>query len=264
MATEADDIHMNAYRTWLIRRGELVKGPFPEPLVCQYILLGRIRDSDLLSTDGHAWSSYTAIPEIMAHLHSMLVVPLSDGTDPSWQEERRQALLRHLDERKCPDRRESQHVELDARWREQRRGEERRKNPESESQRLHRQILHEVDRSLKKERTPSLVVLMLWIAGLFLVGWLLYHFQHPTPIRVELRFASQADCDAAPAKGVDWHGCDKSGYLLVGADLRGANLTNANLYGANLSYAQLEGADLSGAIWTDGRQCAPGSVGRCK
>lgn len=64
------------------------------------------------------------------------------------------------------------------------------------------------------------------------------------------------------------------GAVLVGAGLRGADLSGADLAGANLSYADLTGADLTGAdlraaildhaIWTDGRLCAPGSVGRCQ
>ncbi len=44
-------------------------------------------------------------------------------------------------------------------------------------------------------------------------------------------------------------GCDLSGALLYGEDLSGANLTNTNLIWAT---------------WTDGRQCAEGSIGECK
>lgn len=60
---------------------------------------------------------------------------------------------------------------------------------------------------------------------------------------------------------------------LQGANLMLANLTKANLLDANLAGANLRGANLSGAIliqakldgatWTDGRVCAPGSVGEC-
>jgi uncharacterized protein YjbI with pentapeptide repeats len=65
-----------------------------------------------------------------------------------------------------------------------------------------------------------------------------------------------------------------NGAELTGASLRGADLAGADLSGANLSYVDLLGADLTGAnlraatldnaIWTDGRICAPGSVGRCQ
>lgn len=66
---------------------------------------------------------------------------------------------------------------------------------------------------------------------------------------------------------------DLSGASLVGANLQRADLSYANLAGANLAYADLTGANMGGAelretrfdhaIWTDGRVCGPGSVGRC-
>ncbi len=66
---------------------------------------------------------------------------------------------------------------------------------------------------------------------------------------------------------------DMSSAVLLGVSLRGANLANANLRDSNLSYADFAGADLSAAnlegaildhaIWIDGGQCAPQSVGRC-
>lgn len=66
---------------------------------------------------------------------------------------------------------------------------------------------------------------------------------------------------------------DLSGASLVGANLQRADLSYANLRGADLAYADLTGANIGGAelkesrldhaIWTDGRVCGPGSVGRC-
>jgi uncharacterized protein YjbI with pentapeptide repeats len=50
---------------------------------------------------------------------------------------------------------------------------------------------------------------------------------------------------------------------LTGADLSFAVLLRANLVGANLSGAYLGEADFSGATWTNGRQCAEGSIGGC-
>lgn len=63
--------------------------------------------------------------------------------------------------------------------------------------------------------------------------------------------------------------CDLSGADLSGANLQGANLQNANLQGAkllnaNLKSADFTGATLTGATWTDGRECAAGSIGVCK
>ncbi|PTN33039.1 pentapeptide repeat-containing protein [Desulfonatronum sp. SC1] len=55
-----------------------------------------------------------------------------------------------------------------------------------------------------------------------------------------------------------------SGCELAGAPLSDANLIGADLSGANLAGTNLKGANLSGATWTDGRQCAQGSISECK
>jgi len=68
-------------------------------------------------------------------------------------------------------------------------------------------------------------------------------------------------------------GAHMHGVNLVNANLSLANLTKANLMDANLSGANLRGANLTdtlllktkldNAIWTDGRVCAAGSIGKC-
>ena len=57
---------------------------------------------------------------------------------------------------------------------------------------------------------------------------------------------------------------DLRGADFSDAKLTGAKLQKANLQGAILDDANLNGANLSGAIWIDGTECAPGSIGRCK
>jgi len=42
------------------------------------------------------------------------------------------------------------------------------------------------------------------------------------------------------------------------------NLQGSNFQGAHLTAVDFQGSDLSGAIWTDGRRCLPGSVGKCR
>lgn len=49
-----------------------------------------------------------------------------------------------------------------------------------------------------------------------------------------------------------------------GANLTDANLKDAHLDGAKLDGAKLDGAKLDGATWTNGKKCAPGSIGVCK
>jgi uncharacterized protein YjbI with pentapeptide repeats len=79
---------------------------------------------------------------------------------------------------------------------------------------------------------------------------------------------AKAACSDTYGPGVDWSNCDKSDvYLndvyLNDANLYGADLSYADLSGANLEGANLYGAWLSGAVWTDGRVCAEGSLGAC-
>ena len=59
-------------------------------------------------------------------------------------------------------------------------------------------------------------------------------------------------------------GADLRRAVLRDAKLAGAKLQKANLQGAILDDAILNGADFSGATWIDGRECGPGSIGRCK
>lgn len=65
-----------------------------------------------------------------------------------------------------------------------------------------------------------------------------------------------------------------NGSNFQNADLQGAELSrsrfeyvdfrNASLRNATLRRVRLTGANLSGAIWTDGRRCAEGSIGECR
>jgi uncharacterized protein YjbI with pentapeptide repeats len=55
-----------------------------------------------------------------------------------------------------------------------------------------------------------------------------------------------------------------SGASLSEADLTEATLDEANLSGANLFKANLTATILSRTVWTDGKKCKPGSIGRCK
>ncbi|MFA4829425.1 MAG: pentapeptide repeat-containing protein [Thermodesulfovibrionales bacterium] len=58
-------------------------------------------------------------------------------------------------------------------------------------------------------------------------------------------------------------GANLSGAILDNANMVGANLKDAILYKADLSNANLSELILSNAIWTDGRKCAIGSIGKC-
>jgi uncharacterized protein YjbI with pentapeptide repeats len=67
----------------------------------------------------------------------------------------------------------------------------------------------------------------------------------------------------ADLSGADFRGADLSYSSLNGANLSDANLQGASLQKAKISGMLIDNADFTGAIWTDGRKCAPGSISRC-
>jgi hypothetical protein len=264
---------MSVYRTYWIKRGTEISGPFPELVVCQQILIGRIQAGDLLSLDTHAWKDFRQIEEINATLQRLLE-PDTVADDVEWRDERAKAALRHYDERKYPDRRIYGAVDQPAVWVSRRQSGDRRHKPETVEEHAYRLTYMEVDSELRRSHFRIGWSAVLLLLAALPVGLALYAF-HDAPV-IDLGLASKVrgNCAAAPLRGTDWHGCDKSGYLMVGADLRDANLANVNFTGANLSYADLSGADirntqfnkaiLSGAKWVDGKTCAQGSIGLCK
>ena len=66
------------------------------------------------------------------------------------------------------------------------------------------------------------------------------------------------------AVGTNFRGVDLSNVVMTNVDLSKADLRGANLAGAQMTNVDWEGAQLGGAIWLDGRRCAPTSVGSCK
>ena len=94
-----------------------------------------------------------------------------------------------------------------------------------------------------------------------------------TGINLAYADLSKANLSRANLAGVQLGQANLSGANLTGADLTGAklymtNLTGANLTGARLRDAKLyktllDGADLSDVLWVDGKNCEPGSVGKC-
>lgn len=292
------------YHLWYTRRDGVVRGPFPEPVVQNHILLGRLRESDELSRDKVVWRRIAQLPELIPEVMRHVVTEED-------KERLRQARLR-ADERL-----------RDRRGRAEGGAEERRRSDrrEAEPEELlrHRALWNDLGRRLiDSARVPLLRPTLLIV----LVGTVLaaaFHWYSPGADS-----ASPPDCSATARPGVNWSYCRLDGAALAGADLTGANLSNAqlpsgdlsgarlaggdlayvnlrsarlpradlrgarlvgaaltaadlsgaDLTGADLSYASLQSARLSGAvlsgarldqaIWTDGRLCATGSVGGCR
>ncbi len=260
---------MNFHRLWQIKRGEQVSGPFPENLIVQHVLLGRIVETDLISMDGHAWKSYRELPEIIEQINNMIGQDAT-ASDPAWREERLRAVLRRVDERKHLDPRSEEAQDVSKT--DMRSGVDRRRIPETVEQYSHRITIAETDEWIRNYRPGKSLAAVALLLSVVLIAWAFQRFgSRDVAVDIGLHIAN---CDAEPSSKVDWHGCDKTGYFLVGADLREANLKDARLSGANLSYANLTGARVDGAVfsnakltratWVDGRVCADDSIGNCR
>jgi uncharacterized protein YjbI with pentapeptide repeats len=78
----------------------------------------------------------------------------------------------------------------------------------------------------------------------------------------------------ADLRGANLYGADLSGANLCCAKIKGANLTASDLTQANLSYVDFRGVALieviltqaffENAIWTNGKRCGKGSIGKCR
>lgn len=266
------------FRLWFVRCGGEVQGPFPEPLLCRYLAIGRLSDTDEVSQDGSYWRAAQDVP-VLVHGVRALLEPSGAGvfTDPEWMEERSRATQRWLDDRKSPDPRR-QSPPSDVAIAERRSGLDRRQSPETVDEKVYREARGDFEAWLgsRHERYGTTVaVLALFV---ILLAAVLALIEPTKPVKVGLRLSS-SNCAAEPRQQVDWAGCNKQGVLLVGADLRGAELVGANLRQANFRYADLRGANLlradlqgaeltgarlDGAIWIDGRICAAGSTGGCR
>lgn len=269
---------MEIYRLWYLKQHDKVRGPFPESLICRFIILGRIGEQDEVSLDGNSWRLADEVPELATGVRNLLQMSNQPKEmDPEWTEERAKAVLRWLDDRKSPDPRADQSA-IGASDHDKRSGQERRQASETVDQYAYRAWRGEFDAWLRQQRQRYGYV---WLfIGVALVTATLFtlFYQPVNPIKVGLRMRP-SDCAAAATKKVNWSGCSKNDTLLVGADLYGAELVGTNFKGTNLSHADLryanltqahlEGADLTGAqlgeaVWTDGSICAAGSVGECK
>jgi len=80
-----------------------------------------------------------------------------------------------------------------------------------------------------------------------------------------LSYANLAGADLSYANliGVKLFGANLQQANLSYAELQDADLRQADLRGATLEAVALAGVKLDNAVWSDGRICAPGSIGQC-
>jgi uncharacterized protein YjbI with pentapeptide repeats len=218
---------MTGPNTWYVRRRGEVQGPYPAGLVSRYILLGRLKETDQVSTDREAWRTVSDVPELIPKILK------GDTSDPLFQE-RLEAARRWADER---DRNRRASRDTPAPGGEQRGGDDRRR-PEEAALASHR-----LARSRREQERLAEVQnrwAMLFIAGTVavMIG-LSMAFYTPPPA------ASETDCRRPPAPRVIWSNCTLDGASLEGQNLSAATLYSTSLTGADLRHSVLRGANLS-------------------
>lgn len=223
---------MQDKQLWYTRRGNEVRGPFPAQQISRFILLGRIHDSDELSTDQHEWQLVSEVP---------IVVPGELKADLSDPEARERLLIARMreDERNARDRRDESDAEKPASEK-RRHSDNDRRNQEEEDIIRHREIktaIIEGARQRKQNYFLRGVLATLILVGIIIAAWLFQPWQ--------IQKDDVADCNATPQPWVNFSNCLMEGAQLASEDLRGARMRNANLASSDLRGSQLGGADLA-------------------
>ncbi|HEC07278.1 MAG TPA: pentapeptide repeat-containing protein [Thiolapillus brandeum] len=221
---------MSNNQLWYTRRDDQIRGPFPAPQISRFILLGRIIDTDELSTDQRNWQKVSEVPVLVPEELK------ADLSDPEAYQKLMIARMRE-DERNARDRRDG--TKPGEPMPERRKADKGRRKDEEEAMIRHREIktaIAEAAAQRKQHYFLRGVLATLFLVSIIGAAW---YFQ---PWQEE---GSAADCNALPQPWVNWNNCLMEGVKLVTADLRGAHLRNTNLAGADLRGAQLAGADIA-------------------
>ncbi|MCG8325780.1 MAG: pentapeptide repeat-containing protein [Thiotrichales bacterium] len=289
---------------WYLRRGDRVTGPFPARVISDYLILGRIRDDDLISRDKTAWQAVAEhrelYPEVLLQqpVDKELLQKERLRVDERFQQRRAEGKNRMASERrKARDRRMEE-------------------DPDLVQYRLQRALVMD---SLKDSQTPRkryqvtayiLIITLVLVTG----AYTLNPGQLDNSVQCNTAPRPGIDLSHCRLKGVDLSNADLSGALLKdarleqaillgtklfksemdfavvykgnlgfadlshaslkGVDFRHADLSYVNFEHADLSYADLSGAVIGGAdfsnarldnaIWVDQKTCLRGSIGVCR
>lgn len=246
-----------AQSLWYIRRDGKVRGPYPAPVIVQYLILGRLAPDDEVSLDGNAWFSIRDSGYFQSTLDNLPGREGRGGGEADWDQERDQARKRWLDERQAADAMPDPVEE--------------HRSGETVQQAALRHDHRETQELLAGARhaKPAFWAALFALLILLVIGLAVLLGQREQP-DLKPHLVGVPDCLAPAMDGVVWRGCDKRKAVLRqaslgnaqlrairldSADLRGArlayaDLTQASLRGADLTGADLTGADLTGADLT--------------
>lgn len=266
-------------QTWYARRGSTLLGPYTGDELERYVLLGRIRLSDRVSSDGQTWFR-------LGECEGLIPDAMRDLETPEGRA-RYEAARREVDQRSGGST--------------PRRGGRRQQDPGTVRPLLALwgggaalavvvAVLVGIGAQLDFGGTPqsqpdcaaeaapgvdwSYCVFneISLPAGADLSGLVAVHVAMPGAVlrAVNLRDARLAHADLAGADlreadlaRANLEGADLRATRLEGATLAAAQLQRADLRAADLDDVDLDGADLSGAAWASGEWCRDGSVGEC-
>ena len=214
-------------RGWFVRRGNKVAGPYHKGLVSRYILLGRIKLSDELSTDRENWRPVTKLPDLIPE------VMKGDMSNPMVQE-RLKAARRWADERDESERRDS------------RDGDPEHGRSRSGERRDYEELEFSRGREARQRRGLGAggrrQAMLGWVV-IFTLATILSATGIYTYITMEPEI--EIDCAAKPAPGVNWRNCKLPGIDVAGADLSNAILRSAKLTGARMQNISLAASDVA-------------------
>lgn len=282
---------------WYTRRDDKVQGPFPAGLIRRYVILGRIRMDDELSQDLETWAPLSGLPALIPdilreqeddpHAQERLMAARR------WEDERGipEAIDEPVEEdgeRRHPDSYTGRTRGIDIAG-------AAHNLIENSRQRMLLalavtgvivmafvvlSLVQPEDGSAADCQAPAQ-------PG---INWDNCAMEGRVFIGADLRDATmtnmsltRADLTGARLGGADLsfsnlsvsrlRNVDLRGARLMGTNLRASDLSGAVLEQADLSYADLRNANLGGAqtdgarfdnaIWVDGVECLPGSIGAC-
>jgi len=158
---------MQNTQLWYTRRDNEIRGPFPSGLISRYILLGRVREGDELSTNQIDWQRVDELPDLIPE-ELKLDLSIQENLDRL-----RMARMRE-DEREAGDRRVRQLQQESTPQNYRTRGGDRRKK-ESDDVVRHREIKSQLLNSLRKKHQQT--YLPRFLAAMFvfvMVCWIVF------------------------------------------------------------------------------------------
>ncbi len=278
---------------WYVKAHNKIQGPFPNQLISRYLILGRLTLDTQISQDQKHWNPIkdypSLVPEVVVNAHTRegakaLRLARIREDERSSQEAAAEGIEQRADE--------DQVIKLHRKLRDDILKEYRDK-PRLNTRAMVAVIAVAILLlillvSYRPERlVTSNDCSLPATAG---VDWSMCNKQGQNLAGADLRQAklrnailNNVDLSRARLDGsdlaysnlyqADMQHSSLQNVVLTGANLRQANLQGASLRGADLSYAELEGARLDGslldqarldhAIWLNGEQCLPGSIGGC-